>query len=162
MFLVPQTGLEPVTHEFSIRCSTIGAIVAWADSRVSISIYDFHRVGCSHYTNCCINYCTLSRNHCQYCSVVICFLCLAGDTGIEPVSLFLNEGLASLCCTLQHISRTIFEHTSTHFWNLYFVPGTCCLRRIKQVVERQLANVFKYGRCCEIRTHDSRLKRAIL
>ena len=26
--LVPQAGLEPATHEFSIRCSTIGAIVA--------------------------------------------------------------------------------------------------------------------------------------
>ena len=26
--MVPQAGLEPATHEFSIRCSTIGAIVA--------------------------------------------------------------------------------------------------------------------------------------
>ena len=25
---MPQTGLEPVTHEFSVRCSTIGATVA--------------------------------------------------------------------------------------------------------------------------------------
>ena len=42
------------------------------------------------------------------------FPCLAGDTGIEPVSLFLNEGLASPCCTLQHISHlnTILKHTA--------------------------------------------------
>ena len=27
MYLVAQAGLEPATHEFSIHCSTIGAIV---------------------------------------------------------------------------------------------------------------------------------------
>ena len=38
------------------------------------------------------------------------FLCLAEDIGIEPISLFLNEGLANPCCTLQHIF-----HIKTHY-----------------------------------------------
>ena len=91
------TRLRRLARLASLSSNTWISVIRtfWADVTDSIRSYEFHRLGCFHYTKRCINYCTLSRNHCQYCSVVITFLCLAGHTGFEPVRRFLNDGLAN-------------------------------------------------------------------
>ena len=70
------TRLRRLARLASLSSNTWISVIRtfWADVTDSIRSYEFHRLGCFHYTKRCINYCTLSRNHCQYCSVVICFL----------------------------------------------------------------------------------------
>ena len=46
--LVPQAGLEPATQEFSVLCSTIGAIVAKLALEVTVEgDVTYHWLGCA-------------------------------------------------------------------------------------------------------------------